>query len=357
MVPCGAHDEELLAHEREVLFCSTVAACDRCEGTLLEDCARCEDGPDHALADARRKAIQAWVEASDAVETHMGRPLPRIETAAFRLVIETGELREGRKKVDQHLLAHRIAQDVEVVKSGLYADFSLEPDDVKSKMRLWIWSNLEDHLSAMRQFLATASSGDFKMLGKAPVFSVWTEPSLFDTVPAVRTLFAHNAAHMLLSNALFPLWTGDLGGGWLDAGVGHHYEYLRFGATRNYCIEEATASGNYEDGVWRAAIAKRLKREEEPFLPGLMTRNTGAMEQDQQALCWSFFEYLVHEHQPALRDILADLKAKKKPREILPDRIGMSVLAADAAWRAWVAEAYPKRGDALRLPKDDKAPR
>ena len=71
--------------------------------------------------------------------------------------------------------------------------------DYFSKMRMWIWKNPDDHQNVMAKFLGSSSTGDFKMLGKDPVFSVWTEKE-FGTVPGVRRLFTHNATHMLLSN-------------------------------------------------------------------------------------------------------------------------------------------------------------
>ena len=272
----------------------------------------------------------------------------------FHLVINCGDLKEGRKRVKEHLIAHKIAHDVELAAKSMDAHFNLERKDYQSKMRMWIWNNPDDHSAAMMQFLDTGASGDFKMLGRAPIFSVWTEPGLFNTVQGIRTLFTHNATHMLLLNALFPLWVGDLGGGWLDAGVGHYYEYEVYQSTRNYCIEESTSTGEYANGVWRAAVRKYLKKVEEPALPRLFLMNTGAMEQYQQALCWSFFEYLVHNHQPALRELLADLKAKKKSRVIMRERLGMDIFGAEKAWRTWVEASYPKRGDELRLPPEEK---
>jgi len=218
-------------------------------------------------------------------------------------------------------------------------------------MRMWIGNRPEDHRTAMTNFLHSTSTGDFKMLGKDPVFSVWTERPLFDEVPEVRTLFAHNASHMLLSNMNAPLWFGDTGGGWFDAAVGHWYEYDLFERTSNYCIEEANFSENYANGQWRSAIRKRLSKEDEPMLPGLLVHNTGGLLQSQQALCWSFYDYLVANHPAALRPILDDLKIRRENREIFQERLGMSVIEADAAWREWVPTVYPTKGDKPRTPR------
>ncbi len=347
VVPCTNHDKNLTAAESEVLFCSRAAACEACGGALLVDCARCEGGPENAAVEQRRASIRDWL-ASTPIEARLGRPLPRIETEHFRLVVETGDVREGRKKVDQHSLIHAIAGDVEAVARGLDEHFVVVDGDYFTKMQMWIWGEPESHKEVMLELIGSGSSGDFKMLGRAPKFSVWTEPNLFDRVDTIRALFAHNAAHMLLSNLERELWFGDLGGGWLDAGVGHYYEYELFGRSTQFCIEEATLSETYADGVWRAAIRKRLDKEDRPQLPPLLDRNTGAMKQSDQALCWSFYEWLVLHHAAKLRPMLDDLKQKMAARDVLKTHLGLSVLEIDAAWRAWVAASYPLKGDKLR---------
>ena len=57
------------------------------------------------------------------------------------------------------------------------------PQDYRAKMRMWLWSDVATHQKAQAEFLGTITTGDFKMLGRDPVFSVWTEPPHFDTVP------------------------------------------------------------------------------------------------------------------------------------------------------------------------------
>jgi hypothetical protein len=339
--------------ERAGVLCSIAAACELCGGSLLVDCRYCTGGPDTAVDLEKRAAILAWLEETP-LEKHFGRDLPRVETEHFELVIDTGELREGKKKVDAHTLSHRVADDVERVAELMAEHLQVKQGDYHSKMRMWIWKSVEDHGTAMAKFLGSTGTGDFKILGGKPVFSVWTEKPHFDEVPEVRSLFAHNAAHMLLSDVIHPMWFGDVGGGWFDAAVGHWYEYAIFERTSNYCIEEATLSGNYANGLWRAAIRSRLRKETEPLLPGLLAQNIGAMRQSDQALCWSFYDFLVAEHPQALRPIVADLKKRRPAREIFTERLGMSVIEADAAWREWVPTVYPTKGDEPKQPKKKK---
>lgn len=347
VVPCEEHSEEWRDMESRVEYCSVAAACEACGGTMLVDCKYCKEGPESRPNEERRRLIQAWLKTTS-LEEYVGRPLPRVETEHHRLVVDTGVVRDGSKKVDEHTLIHLIADDVEHVARSIGEHYRVEPRDYSSKMRMWIWKDPADHARAMERFLHSRSTGDFKMLGRAPVFSVSIEPPNFDSVSEIRSVFAHNSAHMLISNLVRPLWFGDLGGGWLDAGAGHWYEYEIFGRSTNFCIEEATLVEDYENGQWRAPIRRRLAKEEEPFLPRLVGMSTAAMTQSEQALCWSFYDFLVAEHADALRPILEDLKQKKEARDVFPERLGMGVLEAEAAWREWVAATYPTRGDKPR---------
>jgi len=218
---------------------------------------------------------------------------------------------------------------------------------------MYIWKDPKDHSAVMKEFQLSTSTGDFKLLGKDPVFSVWTEKS-FSTVPGVRRLFTHNAAHMLLSNLYKMLWTGDTGGGFFDAGSAHWYEYTLHGRSVNYCIEEATVPLDYNGGLWRAPIRKRLEADDTPQLPRLLPQNTGAMELPDQALCWSFYDWLVTVHPDELATIQKLLKEKRPGREVLEEALAEKVLTLEATWRAWVSETYPLKGDEPRKPKEKR---
>jgi hypothetical protein len=352
VVACPEHTAEMLEFESHVQFCSLAAGCSVCQGALLVDCERCKGGPDNHLIAERQTAAAAWLE-KDRMSAFLGRPVPHVETERFKLVVDTGTLKDGKKKVDAHKIMHLVADDVEAVSALVTEHYELGDDDYFSKMRMYVWKTPEDHSAVMKEFLLSTSTGDFKLLGKDPVFSVWTERS-FRSVPGVRRLFAHNASHMLLSNLYRMLWTGDTGGGFFDAGAGHWYEYKLFDRSVNYCIEEATVPLDYHGGEWRAPIRKRLAKDEARQLPRLLPMNTGALELPDQALCWSFYDWLVAEHPAALAPIQRALKDKRPGRDVLEEVLGMKVLKIEEAWRAWVAAIYPIKGDKPRTPKKKK---
>lgn len=343
VVACPKHSDEILEAEERVLFCSVVGHCEDCHGALVVDCEHCDGGPASKAMEERRAKVAAWL-AESPVERHFGRAVPRCETRRFELVLDVeGKFKLDRKKIDGHTLMHLVADDCEFVAKGLDEHFGIEDDDLFAKMRMWMWPTGKDHASAVLEFMRQSARGDFKMLGKDPVFSVWQEPGLFATTPAIRSLFTHNAAHMIVSNLDRERDMSVTGGGWLDAGLGHWYEYERFGQSVQYCIEEATAGSAFANGVWKAAMRKLVKDTDGPlFLPQL-DRRTTAMTVEDQAICWSFYDWLVANHQPQLRPILRGLKMPKDTRELFKEHLDMTVLEAEDAWRAWVLETYPKK--------------
>jgi hypothetical protein len=173
-------------------------------------------------------------------------------------------------------------------------------------------------------------------------------------VPKVRALFAHNAAHMLLSNAYQPNWVGDIGGGWLDVGLGAWYEYELFGRVQNYCLEESSQLKGYENGQWRGPVRQRIEHEKELFLPGLIQKRTGELTTEENALCWSFYDYLLAAHPGVVSKLMIDIKQKKPAREVLALHLGVNLFEAEAAWRAWVSENYPLKGDEPKGQKKGK---
>jgi hypothetical protein len=346
-------EEEEPSSENPILYCSWAAACAECEGTLWIDCPRCPRGERTKEVEERRRVIRSWLENSS-LERALGRAVPRLETPRFAFAVDVAELPgedKAKKKASGHQLAHQLARDEEHVAARVAEHYAMTDQDYRAKMRMWLWSSLETHQKAQEHFQGTLTTGDFKLLGRDPVFSVWTEPTNFDTVPKVRALFAHNAAHMLLSNAFQPNWVGDIGGGWLDAGLGHWYEYELFGLTVNYCMEEATLLVDYEGGRWRAPVRRRLEREKERLLPGLLPKRTGALSTAEHALCWSFYDFLLAAHPGAARKLMIDLKQKKPARESLAQHLGMDLFALEDAWRAWASESYPLKGDAAKTPE------
>ena len=312
-------------------------------------------GPTPPLIWSGRAAILAWLEETP-LEAHFGRDLPRIETERYQLVIDTGEVREGRKKkVDAHTLSHLVADDVERVAELMAGHFEVKEGDYHSKMRMWMWKGPEDHATAMAKFLGSTGTGDFKILGRMPVFSVWKERPLFDEVPEVRSLFAHNRrAHAALGHAPFHVVRRRRRGlvrrrsGPLvrvhDLRAHQQLLHRRSHPERELrqrpmasCNSESTEEGARAPAAWtvEAEHGRHAAVRPGPVLVLLLTT-------------------LVAEHPQTLRPILEDLKKRRPAREIFTERLGMGVIEADAAWREWVPTVYPTKGDKPKAPKKKK---
>lgn len=348
---CPAHEEDLRPLERAV-FCSHAADCQNCGGSLVLDCPKCEGGPENAPAAARRAELAAWRAGGRLpVEELLGRDVLRVETAHLRLAAEIGHLREGKKKVDGHRFLHALARDGEAAAEMIDAHYAVDRTrDYKAPMSLWFWQKPEVHVQVMREHLKISGAGDVKILGRKPQFSVCTSDETFqDDYVVLLTLGVHNLTHMLMSNLWDETWIGDQGAGWFDAGAAHWYEEKIYGRSRHFCIDEAGSPPAWEDGVWRSAIRALLKSRQEVMFPELLKKQTGEMTPEQHALCWSIYDWLLAVKPESLVPILKATKAKQPARELLPEHLGMNILEAEKAWRAWVEATYPSRE---KKPKD-----
>ena len=352
VLDCARHDEELRALEPEV-FCSEAAACPDCSGALSVDCLKCPGGPESAAMEARRAEVAAWLAASGkhAAEEALGRPVLRIEALHAHYAAEIETLKDGKKKVDGHLFLHRLARDGELAAKLLAEQYGIERErDYRAPMRLWFWQDAKAHAQLMREVLMSGSTGDFKLLGRKPLFSVCTSDDVFkDEYFRLLTLGTHHLVHMLQSNVWDEEWIGDQGGGWFDSGAAHWIEEKIYSRISHDCIEEAGQTPDWENGVWRAAVRIWLTKHDSAVLPALVKKQTGEMMPEEHALAWSFYDWITATQPQALAPLLRSLKKRTPTREALPEHLGLGVVEAEQTWRAWVKDTYPSRE---KRPKD-----
>lgn len=352
VVDCARHEEELRELE-PLVYCSEAAACPDCAGALRVDCPKCEGGPETAAMEARRAELAAWFAAAGehVAETALGRKVLRIDAPHAHYAAEVAQLKDGKKKVGGHLFLHRLARDGERAAALLAESYGIEHErDYRAPMRLWFWQDADTHAKLMREVLKSGSTGDFKLLGRKPVFSVCTSDEVFqDEYWDLLTLGTHNLVHMLQSNVWDEEWIGDQGGGWFDSGAAHWVEDKIYGRIRHYCIEEAGSPANFEDGVWRAAVRAWLDKREGALLPALVKKQTGEMMPEEHALAWSFYDWLAETRPQALNPLLRALKQRMPAREALPTHAGLGLVEAEQEWRSWVKKTYPARE---KKPKD-----
>ncbi len=344
VVDCKSHDAELRALEQEV-WCTVAAACDACGGALVVACEHCDGGPETAAMFTRRKALQDWAADPHPVEELLHQKVMRIESTHLELVGAIGKLKRGRKKIDGHHFLHHLARDGERAAKQIDEHFEVDPKEAyKTLMRLWFWQEPGVHAEVMDKVLLSASTGDYKLLGKDPIFSVCTSDAIFkNDYDALLTLGVHNAAHMLLSNMTLELWIGLEGAGWFDVGAAHWYEEQIFGQHRHYCVDEAHDPWKWDARYWRSTTRKLLESEEKRFLPLILNQQTGEMPDWAHGLSWSFYDWLVAKQPKCLYPMLMGLKKKTPTRKLTSELLGLNLFEAEAAWRLWVTETYPLR--------------
>lgn len=344
VVDCGEHDEELRALEPHV-FCNVNAACVDCGGALVIDCEKCDGGPENAAMEARRAELAAWAAQKHEVEGFVERALLRIDSPHLELLGSIDELQLTKKKrIGGHRFLHWLARDGEKAAVLIEQHYGAKREDFKAAQRLWFWQEMEDHKRIMADYLGSGGSGDFKALGRAPLFSVCTSDEVFgNDATALLTLGVHNVTHMMLSNHKREEWIGDLGAGWFDAGAAHWYEEKVFGIHRHYCVDEAPLPYDWNEGMWRAELRKLLDKEKDSILPALVRKQTGELRDYEHAQSWSVYDWLVATKPEALAPMLAGLKDRQPSRDLFQELLEMNLIEAEQAWRAWVDENYPRR--------------
>ena len=344
VVECESHDDELRELEATV-YCNVAAACEPCGGALLVDCEHCEGGPENAAMEARRAELQAWAAQQHPLEAELDLDLLRIEDERFEFAGWVRKLKRGRKSVDGHTFFHHVARDCAKAEVLIREHYGVDPaEDYRARMRLWFWQLREDHARVMEEHLHSGSTGDYKLLGKDPIFSVCTADEIFgDDYDTLRALGVHNAAHMLTSNLYEEVWIGLDGAGWFDAGLAHWYEQTVIGRHRHYCVEEAHGGWKWDEPLWRAETRKYLSRNRDRLLPELIGQQTGELPDWGHAMSCSVYDWLVETRPSSLKPILIGLKQRVPARELFRDHVGLDLFAAEDAWRAWVQETYPRR--------------
>lgn len=346
--PCKKHPAEMASFEQEVRYCSFAARCPDCSGALTLDCGKCADGPDSLAREKRADACARWLEAGCDPERTFGRPLVRIETEHFEVIVDA-DLKEGSRTLSSHEMAHWVARELEAMAVTFDAHFGAKPGTYAGRTRIWYWASAEDHARVNREIFGRNVDAAMKFYGPKPASSAWTGSiGLEGKALNVAMNAVHVAAHLMMSSVFRAEWLNDKKAGWFDEGAGHWYEELRFKRTATYCMDEANSDLDWEGGQWRVAIKNWLRKHRDPILPGLVQKLSGTLWPEEHGLSWSLYDWVVAEHRAALKPLLLGFKDGKEPRDLFREHLGLTVPAAEEAWRAWVERTYPDRDPKAR---------
>jgi len=159
----------------------------------------------------------------------------------------------------------------------------------------------------------------------------------------------HNVAHLFLSNFVPQQWIGQLKGGWVDAGVGHYFEFKLDGKCSNYCYQEVGTNVRFKGGSWLVPIRKRVAAGRFPSVPELSTKNTDQLTGDEHAMAFSLVHYLfegdhtVGDHGKKFTQFVGILKQKKPLRDALRAVYHWTPMSLEEKWKEWVLKTYPTR--------------
>jgi hypothetical protein len=144
----------------------------------------------------------------------------------------------------------------------------------------------------------------------------------------------------LLSNVFDGIWPGNIRGGWIDAGLAHHYEVSLFGSVRHYCYVESDTMRSFKSGQWEPAVRKAVDAGRAlPFLQ-VTGKHTTELTPEQHMFSWSFVDYVLRRHPGHFGTLARAIKARKSVGDALLEALGISPFEFDADWQEYVRTEY-----------------
>jgi len=339
---CKKHPSNLKEVEKQVLYCSVATSCEDCKGALLVDCKKCAGGPGNVEMETLQLRAQRFHDNPTPPEILFNRELVRIVTPHFDIIIDSEKIKDGSNRMSAHEVAHALATEAEKAANLLDEQFGAKVHHYAKRSRLWFWGDPKDHLLVNQKVLGNNDQGAFKLFGPDPAYSAWSkERGLGNKGMAIVSNGVHVSIHLLLSNLFRTEWIGNKKAGWFDVGAAHYYENKRFQQITTYCIDEADANLDWENGRWYVPVRKYLTKHKKSVLPGLLSKISGTMWGEEHALSWSLYDWVASVHPEALKPLLLGYKDRKQSRELFKKHLGMSILQVETAWRAWVSDTYP----------------
>jgi len=341
VLPCQSCERNACQGRVEALHCSVLLRCRECDGLGVLDCAKCEREPVPGAAE-RRAAGQAWLSEVGAVDQHLEKQVVHGESAHFRVSFDVPKyVAEGvRPKQRSHDGMHVTLDRLEALYEAFCVDLDAGDADFFARTHVMIWAKERDHQRASQRFTGQASNTQSKLMGAKPVVSIYYDKSHLHEEAELHQAVVHQVVHCLLSNVFDGIWPGNVGGGWIDAGLAHRYEIEMFGGVRHYCYVESDTMRRFKFGKWESAIRRAVDRDEAlPFVQ-IAGKQTGELTPEQHMTAWSYCDFLLREHPAAFPVIARGIKAKRPLAKTLKEALGMSVFELEAAWKEFVRANY-----------------
>ncbi len=352
---CSRH-RKWLEIERGVVFCSEAAACKKCRGALRVDCKICTNPATEQGLVERRRLVAEWYGARkqqlEDFTRGKGEDFLHIKTANLDLNFSAWPLTVGKRKLDNHQLAHLYADRIEALRTEFKRvfeltdrDFPREDDEVSPRMRVWVTRKPGDHRLIAPRATGIGSRGPgVKLMGIQLAYSILHDRKMYKDDDALHRNIAHTVAHLLLSSTNDTQWIGNRGHGWIDEGVAHYFEYQVDGRCANFCYEEVglNPGSNFKGGYWRVAVRKLIESGKSRRFTEFYTKNSDQLDFQDHAQAFAAVEFLIGEFGGAkFRDLVRAVKREEPTRDAMQRLYGFGPLMFDEKMSVWVRQNYP----------------
>lgn len=347
VLPCTRHRRRDAEMEAGVLYCSVVSSCRDCRGLLVRDCPRCDAGDrDIERRLARRAPIEA--EAREAWE-RFGHRFPVGRSEHFLLFWDGDAVTADGRRRNEHSALHLYLERLEGMMDEFCEATGATEDDFSTVFHVMVWKSARDNRKASEIYTNQPNPNvtGTKRMGAVGIYTVHIDPAYVDPDESasadLHRAIRHNVAHLLLANCWDGRWPGQLGGGWVDAGLAHWFEDRLDRRCTYFCYREQDTVASFKGGWWRAPVRKMIRRRDRPSFPEVASKNTTELTLEEHALAWSYVEFLISRDPEGFGAICRSIKAGKGWRDVMRERFGWTPFQFEEEWKRHVLETYTSR--------------
>ncbi|MCA8968888.1 MAG: hypothetical protein KDC95_03865 [Planctomycetes bacterium] len=341
-------------------FDSELAKCKTCEGSFVKDCPKCENPASELPQKKRIQELADWTAKQRArVDELVGHECMHAQSRWFFITFDLKPMMVGKIRLGTYELMHLYIKRMEEFRVRFKEAMEVSDADIPDRCELYMWRDGRDQALAAPKFTGMGASGaGVKLMGASSVYSMLFEKRFIKNDEDLHRHMVHNATHLLSSQLTPAQWIGKFGGGWLDAGLAHYFEFKLDEKCTTYCYQEVATQMNFKGGKWLVPIRKMVAGDRNlTSFPTLCTKNTDGLDPKEHALAFSYVHFLLEGdwesskakvedgkgRGKALTQVLRILKQKKDTREALRDVYGWTGLSLEEKWKEWVLRTYPTR--------------
>ncbi len=327
--------------DENLLFCSEAIECKKCTGMRALPCKKCTAHDEEAATRYAEQlaANQAWLRNMRVFYQEMELELEHVESKHFKLTFHLPRFAVGAGK--SHGALHVYLNRLEELFASFVADVPADPaKDFFGKTHVLLWDNGRDQERASLKYTRQPSRTQSKLMGANPVVSIHYDKSHLHEEFELHQAVVHQVTHCLLSNVFDGIWTGNIRGGWIDAGLAHYYEVSLFGGVRHYCYVEGDTMRSFKFGQWEPAVRKAVDAKDAPSFLGIATKHTTELTPSDHMFAWSYVDFVMREHPGSFAALARAIKKKKPLKEALESSLELNPFEFDTAWREFVRAKY-----------------